>query len=398
MVAGHLQEKRGYYYIILNYTVQQGSKKVRKSKWIATGLELKGNKKRAEAMLMEARQSFNPEPTIEESDKRLLFADHLLGWVETARPNITISTYASYSSMASKIIAPHFREKGILLCDLEARDIQEFYTKRMSEGRTANTIIHYHAIIRKSLKFAVKMGILSSNPADSVDRPKIQPFVGSFYEVEELNRLLPLITDPHMKLAVSLGAFYGFRRSEIIGLKWDAINFEKKTITICRTASEYFLDGKLYRCIEEKTKNKASLRTLPLVSDFEKILLQRKADQQEQRIVCGNCYDTEHIGFVMVNELGELMKPNYLSTGFASILKKHKLRRIRFHDLRHTCASLLIAEGVPIKDIQEWLGHSTYSTTADIYAHLEYKSKVSVANVMAGKGIALQSEIAANPI
>jgi len=139
------------------------------------------------------------------------------------------------------------------------------------------------------------------------------------------------------------------------------------------------------------------LRTLPLVGEFEEMLRGRKADQEEQRLVCGNCYNKEHIGFIMVNELGDLMKPNYLSSGFRNLLKKHDLRVIRFHDLRHTCASLLIAEGVPIKDIQEWLGHSTYATTADIYAHLQYKSKISVANVMSGKGINLQSETAANP-
>ena len=327
----------------------------------------------------------------------LLFADYITGWVEIVKPNITLNTYASYSNMAKASIAPHFRERKTLLRDIAARDIQEFYTIKMSGGLKANTIIHFHAIIRKSLKYAMKMGMIHTNPADNVERPKKQPFIGSFYEVDELNRLLPLIADPHMKLAVSFGAFYGLRRSEIIGLKWDAINFEKKTITICRTAQEFTLDGKIYRSVEEKTKNKASLRTLPLVSDFEQILRRRKADQEEQRALCGNCYDKNSIGFIMVNEMGELMKPGYVTQGFRHILRKHNLRHIRFHDLRHTCASLLIAEGVPIKEIQEWLGHSTYATTADIYAHLQYRSKISVANVMSSKGIKLQSDIAANP-
>ena len=396
MVAGHLQEKRGYYHIVLSYKVEENGKTVRKTKWIATGLEVKGNKKKAEAMLQKARKTFEP-PAGNESDKKQLFADFLIGWVEIAKPGISIQTYASYHSMANAVIGPYFRVRGIELQDLEPKHIQEFYSKRMAEGRTANTAIHYHAIIRKSLKYAVKMGMIPNNPADSVERPRKQPFIGSFYEVDELNRLLPLIEDPHMKLAVSLAAFYGLRRSEIIALRWDAINFEKKTITICQTAQQYTLKGKVHRSIAKKTKNKASLRTLPLVSDFERILLQRQADQEEQRRLCGNCYITESIGYIMVNEMGALMKPDYLSRGFPNLLRKHDLRVIRFHDLRHTCASLLIAEGVPIKEIQEWLGHSTYSTTADIYAHLQYKSKISVANVMAGKGIALQSQIAVNP-
>jgi len=396
MVAGHLQEKRGYYHIVLNYNASEFGKKVRKTKWLSTGLEVKGNKKKAEALLMEARRSFEPKYDSNDTDK-LLFADYLSQWVESVKPNIVLQTYASYRSMADAIICPYFRDRKITLRDLQARDIQEFYTKRLSEGVTANTCLHYHAIIRKSLKHAVKMEMIPNNVADSVERPKKKPFVGSFYDVDELNRLMPLIIDPHMKLAVSLAAFYGLRRSEIVGLGWDAINFEQKTITIFRTAHECFIDGKLHRTIEERTKSKASLRTLPLVGEFEELLRGRKADQEEQRLVCGNCYNKEHIGLIMVNELGELMKPNYLSSGFRNLLKKHKLRVIRFHDLRHTCASLLIAEGVPIKDIQDWLGHSTYATTADIYAHLQYKSKISVANVMSGKGINLQSETAANP-
>ncbi|GHU79090.1 hypothetical protein FACS1894191_1100 [Clostridia bacterium] len=118
--------------------------------------------------------------------------------------------------------------------------------------------------------------------------------------------------------------------------------------------------------------------------------------RQGKHLSCGNCYNQEYTGYVLVNELGVLLKPSYLTRGLSNLLKKHDLRHIRFHDLRHTCASLLIAEGVSIKEIQEWLGHSTYVTTADIYAHLQYKAKVSVANVMSGTGIVIQNGIAAN--
>ena len=98
--------------------------------------------------------------------------------------------------------------------------------------------------------------------------------------------------------------------------------------------------------------------------------------------VCGNCYNYDYDGYVFVNELGERMRPNYLTEYFPKYIAKHGMPKMRFHDLRHSCASLLLANGVPLKQIQEWLGHSDFSTTANIYAHLDYRSKISSAQAM----------------
>ena len=121
---------------------------------------------------------------------------------------------------------------------------------------------------------------------------------------------------------------------------------------------------------------------MPLVTNFREMLLAKKEEQEHYRKLCGRSYCKEYLDYIFVNEMGERWKPRYLSDGFKRILEQNGLRRIRFHDLRHTCASLLLANNVPMKKIQEWLGHSEFSTTANIYAHLDFQSKISSAEAM----------------
>ena len=114
-----------------------------------------------------------------------------------------------------------------------------------------------------------------------------------------------------------------------------------------------------------------TMRTLPLVPFTRERLLTLKEEQQENRRLCGRSYIKDYLEYVCVNEIGDLIKPHYVTESFPKLLKAKGMRQIRYHDLRHSCASLLLANGVPMKQIQEWLGHSDFSTTANIYAHLD---------------------------
>ena len=376
MVAGHLHEKNGYYYIILNLTDANGK---RKPKWISTKLPVKGNKKRAEQMLMEERKRYS-QPTKSKNDD-ILFADFMEQWLEVVKGSITMVTYSSYSNMVKVIIAPYFREKNITLKGLQAKDIQDFYQEQLKRVK-ASTVIHYHANIHKALKYAVKLELIDSNPADRVERPKQEKFQGSFYSSEELNDLFDAVAGTRLELAVLLGAFYGLRRSEIVGLKWDAIDFKKNTITINHTVTSCNLDGKCVVLAKDTTKTKSSRRTLPLVPFFRDKLLNIKSQQEANKKLCGRSYNKDYLDYIYVDEIGDRIKPNYITGQFPKLLEKQGFRRIRFHDLRHSCASLLLASGVPMKNIQEWLGHSDFSTTANIYAHLDYSSKLTSASAM----------------
>ena len=107
-----------------------------------------------------------------------------------------------------------------------------------------------------------------------------------------------------------------------------------------------------------------------------------KEEQAEYRRLCGKSYNRDFDEFVYVDEMGDRLKPNYVSASFQNVIKKHGLKRVRFHDLRHSCASLLLANGVSMKQIQEWLGHSDFGTTANIYTHLAFDSKLSSADAL----------------
>jgi len=377
MVAGHLREKSGYYYAVLNYTDSLGK---RKTKWISTGLTVKGNKKRAEAILMDARRNFNPqEPKVMNGD--ILFADYMEKWLDIIKSSVAVPTYASYSTTVKKIVAPYFREKEVTLKNLTAKDIQEFYLREL-ERVSASSVIHYHANIHKALKYAVKIDLIDVNPADKVERPKKDRYVGSFYDADEVNALFEAAKGTKLELPILFGAFYGLRRSEAIGLKWDAIDFDQNTITIRHTVTSCDLDGKRILVAADTTKTKSSMRTLPLVPFMRERLLALREEQKENRRLCGRSYIKDYVDYVCVNEIGDLIKPHYVTESFPKLLKANGLRPVRYHDLRHSCASLLLANGVPMKQIQEWLGHSDFSTTANIYAHLDYSSKLTSADAM----------------
>ena len=384
MVAGHLQEKNGMFYVVLNYRDENGK---RKTPWISTNLPVKGNKKRAENFMMDVRRNFVP-PNVQRIEEReamqkgdILFTDFLLKWLRVAKSTVKLTTYASYEMMATRIIIPYFETLNIKLKELTTEDIQEFYSVQL-ERVSANTVIHYHAVIHRALKYAVKIKTIQSNPAVNVERPRKEKFIGSFYDKKEINTLFDIIQGHPLEVAIKLAAFYGLRREEIIGLKWTAIDFENNTLTIQHTVTECNLDGKHIEVASDTAKTDSSLRTMPLVTNFRAMLLAKKEKQEHYRKLCGRSYCKEHLDYIFVNEMGERWKPRYLSDGFKRILEQNGLRRIRFHDLRHTCASLLLANNVPMKKIQEWLGHSDFSTTANIYAHLDFQSKISSAEAM----------------
>lgn len=194
---------------------------------------------------------------------------------------------------------------------------------------------HRHANIHKAFAYAYKTDLIQSNPADKVELPKIEKYSGQFYNQKQIENLIRVVKGDPIEFGVITASFYGLRRSEVLGLKWDAIDFENKTITIRHTVHEVTIDGKTRIVASDTTKTKSSYRSLPLVKPFEEILLKMKREQEENKRLCGRCYCQDYLDYIYVNQIGEIVKPGFVTAHFSAVLKANNLPHIRFHDLRH---------------------------------------------------------------
>jgi integrase len=385
-VSGHIAEVRGIYHMKLSWTDENG-KRCRKS--ISTELPLKGNKKRAEDMLRKTRKTHEEEVNRLENEKvspeDMLFADFMEEWLAFVRTQIKLTTFGGYQMNVQKAIAPYFREKGIRLQELTAEDINKFYAEQLKRVK-AMTVHKFHANISAALKYAVEMDYIPHTVMVKVKRPKLDRYAGKFLLESEAIALVDAVKGHKLELAVIFGVFYGLRRSETVGLRWESINFEANTITIEHTVTIANVDGKKVMVADDTTKTKSSLRSLPLVPEVRAKLEEVKAEQERNRKLCGKSYNKAESAYIYTDALGNRIKSDYISAQFPKFMVAKGFKRIRYHDLRHSCASLLLANGVPLKQIQDWLGHSDFATTANIYAHLDDSSKQKTAEAMTWLG------------
>lgn len=367
-LRANIIEKRGTLQVIVSYKDSNG--KIRQ-KWKDTKLKKKGNKKRAEKIrdefLLELESQLAMECECANPD--LLFYDYLLNYLEVSKKQVAFNTYVGYKHYVHNRIYKFFYPKKIKLNRLKPYHLQDFYQYMLNDDCTANTVIHYHAFIRKALQEAVITELISTNVADKVRKPKKKQFVSQVYNQHEILKLLDILSEEKLYLVVLLTAFYGLRRSEVLGLKWSAIDFFNKKIVINHVIIEN-PENMSQLIKKDQTKNSSSYRTLPLVETIERALVNQAKWQQDNRILLGDDYILEDNEYVFTMEDGRLMKPQYVTHRLSKLIKKNGLKKIRFHDLRHSNASIMLDSGQNMKSIQEWLGHASYSTTANLYTHL----------------------------
>ena len=242
------------------------------------------------------------------------------------------------------------------------------------QGASGRTIQSHHSLLHLAFKHAVKRRIIPGNPCDQADRPKATQFIASHYNAEEVKKLIDCLDDDPIRIVVILTAYYGLRRSEVLGIKWSAIDWSENKIYIRHKIIKNAMNNNEIEGYDVM-KTKSSYRTLPLIPIIREELEKEKARQEEMQKVLKGSYCKKYLDYVCVDALGNIITPSYVTEHFRIILNRNNFKKIRFHDLRHSCASILLANKVPMKMIQDWLGHSDMGTTANIYSHIDSESK-----------------------
>ena len=319
--------------------------------------------------------------TNNESDEE--FCSYMNRWIDIHRLKIRRTTFAGYKAHIKRYINPFFSERKILLSNLTARDLEEFYQYQIDNGLSPNSVHRIHATIRASLNYAVKHDLISRNVALSAELPVKTKFAGTTLTFDEIKDLIRLSYFSAIYPAVLLAGVFGLRRSEVIGMRWSKIDFQKSTITIDAVYSKFYdTEKETYIGIfENQTKNNSSTRTIIIPERVRQELIRLK-HQQENNKLTNRDYDMTYDGYVCVTDNGKLLDPNYVTKAFKQLSTDYG-KPCRFHDLRHSVATYLYSEfGYDIKDIQVFLGHSNISTTGDIYMHISDNRKRGMAEAV----------------
>ena len=307
-MTGSLQIKNDKFYAVLNFRNQDGK---RTQKWISLNLPVKGNKRKAEAVLNQLLIDYQGIESVEPMNT--LLSQHIANWMESNRPNIAVTTYNQYMNMLKLHIGPYFDQKKITLNKVTAGDLEDYYTAKIAGGLSPNTLIKHHAVIRTALQWAVKHRYIRENVADFANKPDRVKYQGvAPYSVEEIGNLLSLTQYEPIAVPIFLASFYGLRRSELLGLRWSAIDFQNGWIHIDTTVVKEKEGDRIITVVRENTtKTATSKRSLPLCPQTYQYFVNLLQKQRIQWNLCGNSYDTGYVDFVCVDDMGKLLQPDY---------------------------------------------------------------------------------------
>ncbi len=375
-MTGSLQQKYGKYYVVLN--IQKNGK--RKLKWIPTGLEVRGNKRKAEEIL---RKTLMDYPDKELPDCDVYFHEYIKTWLERVKHRVNIVTYEGYEIEVRSYVLPYFTEHKVKLTDLNRRKLQAFLDHLIKTGRkdgrgplSPKSLRTIKNVVYQPLKEAVRDELITSNPCEFVELPKPVKYESNYYNSTQIKALLKAIEGDILEPMIKITALYGLRRSEVLGIKWDSIDFESRRLTIKHTVVT------VNSTVEkDNTKNSSSRRSFVLTDEALQIFWDLKAEEEKNRRFFGPGYHENEYVFKRAD--GTPFRPDFVTSHFSMLLRTNGLPHIRFHELRHSCASMLLNDGFTLKDVQAYMGHADISMTADTYGHLDVARKDVLARNLA---------------
>lgn len=287
----------------------------------------------------------------------------LLAWLEdTIKPNLRPKTYLHYR-LCVRHTLPLLGK--LPLQKLTPQHLQRLYNKKREEKCSPQTVKHIHRMLHKALGDAVKWGLLSRNASDAVTAPRVSKVEMHVFTMEQAQQFLKALEDEPFEALFVLAILTGARQSELLALTWDDVDLKNGRMQIRRTLMRIHQVG----FIVSEPKTNKSRRSVHLNVLAVEALKRHRLRQNELRLKAGANWDMQNL--IFCNSLGRpLEATNMISRSFLPLLAKAGLPRIRFHDLRHTAASLLLSQGVHPKIVQELLGHSQIGLTMDTYSHV----------------------------
>ncbi|GCE23280.1 tyrosine-type recombinase/integrase [Dictyobacter kobayashii] len=295
--------------------------------------------------------------------------EYLNDWLKMRRDSLAIktTTYVSYSSYMHRNVIPVLG--NIPLQQLTGTQIQRLYTALRNDGISPNTIHLIHTILSAALNDAVRWHRIALNPCKHLTAPRAQRTEMKYLTHEQAIQLVEAAKGYRIEQIILLAVSLGLRKGEILGLRWDDIDFNQGILTVRRTVS-YIPphDGALHMYLETDPKTATSKRTIILPTFIQEALKAHRAQQLQERLKAGKGWEQHNL--VFCSTLGKHVKPSSLRAQFKEALQKANLPDIRFHDLRHSAATILLSMGVNVKVIQELLVHANVSITLNIYSHV----------------------------
>lgn len=288
--------------------------------------------------------------------------EYLENWLENIhKPTIRLSTYLNYRKQLNNYLVPGLG--AIKLQKLTPQQVQTFYTRKINEGLSPKSVNNIHGVLHKALDNAVKWNILPRNVCDAVTPPRVPRKELNYLSAEQAKILLKEVKEHRLEALLTLAITTGLRRGELLALRWQDIDFTDNSLQVKRAVS-YF---KAYGYVESEPKTARSRRTIMLPDFVITILTQHREHQAEQQRNAGDVWVTK--GLVFTNAWGDYYSPSTMLKVFKRFLISIDMPQMRFHDLRHSAATILLAMKVHPKIVQEILGHSQITTTMDIYSH-----------------------------
>jgi len=306
--------------------------------------------------------------TITQIDQGLTFtgaqttvAELLEGWLVSIKPSYQRDSWYIYEMNSHKRIIPAIG--SIKLKDLIPEHIQRLYDTELQKGTGRRTIEVIHVILHKSLDYAVKRVLIGRNPTDLTNPPRPYKKEMKFYDENETNQFLLAAHGDRNEVLYQLVLATGLRQSEALGLKWSDLDLEKCTLTVQRQLIRNFKKGDYFKT----TKTASGRRSIKIGKQTLEKLKEHKKNQDLEKMEAESWEEND---LVFPSRLGTPMDQSNLLRSFKSLIRKSGLKEIRFHDLRHTAASLMLNHGVPVIIVSKRLGHSKVSVTLDTYGHI----------------------------